>query len=137
MKKKSFLIIVFLLLNISFAKAYELATEISNNNGKVILSSLGYAKLGLIKVNTSSKGMISLNGTVSVYGKANIVMWAKVDRNYYFSKLPTLQNIYNQKNVNFEIPFNAAEKTITEVILEVELTGGGKVEVENIKLING
>ena len=78
MKKKAFLIIVFLLLNISFANAYELATEISNNNEKVILSSLGYAKLGLIKVNTSSKGMISLNGTVSVYGKANIVMWAIV-----------------------------------------------------------
>jgi len=136
MKKKAFLIIVFLLLNISFANAYELATEISNNNEKVILSSLGYAKLGLIKVNTSSKGMISLNGTVSVYGKANIVMWAKVDRNYYFSKIPTLQNIYNQENVNFKIPFNAAEKTITEVILEVELVGGGKVEVENIKLID-
>jgi hypothetical protein len=137
MKMKSFLIIIFLLLNISFANAYELATEISNNNGKVILSSSGYAKLGLIKVSTSSKGMISLNGTVSVYGKANIVMWAKVDRNYYFSKLPALQNIYNQKNVNFQIPFNAAEKTITEVILEVELMGGGKVAVENIKLING
>lgn len=136
MKKKAFLIIVFLFLNISFANAYELATEISNNNEKVILSSLGYAKLGLIKVNTSSKGMISLNGTVSVYGKANIVMWAKVDRNYYFSKIPTLQNIYNQENVNFKIPFNAAEKTITEVILEVELVGGGKVEVENIKLID-
>lgn len=137
MKKKAFLVTVFLLLNISFANAYELATEISNNNGKVILSSIGYVKLGLIKVNTSSKGMISLNGTVSVYGKANIVMWAKVGQNYYFSKLPTLQNIYNQKNVNFKIPFNAAEKTITEVILEVELMGSGKVEVDNIKLING
>lgn len=137
MKKKAFLVTVFLLLNISFANAYELATKISNNKGKVILSSIGYAKLGLIKVKTSSKGMISLNGRVSVYGKANIVMWAKVGQNYYFSKLPTLQNIYNQKNVNFKIPFNAAEKLITEVILEVELMGSGKVEIDKIKLING
>lgn len=131
MKKKAFLISFFLIIAISAANAYDLATEISNNNGKVILSSVGYAKLGLVKIITSSKGMITVNGTISVNGKANIVMWVKVDENYYFSKLPTLQNVNNQKNVKFEIPFNAAEKTVSEVILEVELIDGGKIEVNN------
>ncbi len=137
MKKITILISLFILLNISLVNAYDLATEISNNDGKVILSSVGYAKLGLIKLKTSSKGMINLNGTVSVNGNANIVMWVKVDEKYYFSKLPSLQNILDQKNINFKIPFNAAEKTITEIILEVELIGGGRVEVGNIKLLNG
>jgi hypothetical protein len=125
------------MLTASFANAYELATEISNNNGKVMLSSVGYAKLGLIKISTHSKGLITLNGTISVKGKANIVMWAKVEGNYYFSKLPALQNMNNQKNVNFKIPFNAAEKTVDEVILEVELMEGGKMEIEKLKVING
>ncbi len=62
--------------------------------------------------------MVKLNGIVSTIGTANIVMWAKVDGNYYFSKLPTLQNIQDQKNVEFAIPFNAAEKLITEIVLE-------------------
>jgi hypothetical protein len=38
---------------------------------------------------------------------------------------------------DFTIPFNAAEKTISEIILEVELIKGGKVEVSDIKLLNG
>lgn len=137
MIRKVIVISLFIMMIVSFANAYDLATEISNNNGKVILSSVGYAKLGLIKIITNSKGMITLNGTVSVNGKANIVMWAKVEGNYYFSKLPNLQNMNNQKNINFVIPFNAAEKTVTEVILEVELMGGGNIEVDNIRLIKG
>ena len=137
MKKKVSLITLFLMLTASFANAYELATEISNNNGKVMLSSVGYPKLGLIKISTHSKGLITLNGTISVKGKANIVMWAKVEGNYYFSKLPALQNMNNQKNVNFKIPFNAVEKTVDEVILEVELMEGGKMEIEKLKVING
>jgi len=137
MRIVTFLISLLLMLTVSLANAYDLATEISNNNGKVILSSVGYAKLNLIKISTSSKGIITLNGKISVNGKANIVMWAKVDGNFYFSKLPTLQNIHDQKNVKFEIPFNAAEKTVTEVILEIELMGSGKIEVDNLELIIG
>ena len=137
MKMKAIIVSICFLLTVSVALAYDLATEISNKDGKVILSSVGYAKLGLIKINTSSKGMITLNGTTSVTGKANIVMWVKVDGNYYFSKLPILQNMNNQKNVNFSIPFNAADKTATEVILEVELLSGGNIEVGNIKIIKG
>lgn len=137
MLKKTFIISLFIFLTVPLANGYDLATIISNDNGKVVLSSVGYAKLGLIKINTSSKGMIKLNGTISVHGKANVVMWSKVDENYYFSKLPTLQNMNDQKNVKFEIPFNAAEKTVSEVILEVELISGGKIEVNNIKLKNG
>jgi hypothetical protein len=109
MKKISILISFFLVINFTVVSAYDLATEISNHDGKVTLSSIGYAKLGLIKLNTNSKGLINLNGTVSINGYASIVMWAKVDGNYYFSKLPALQNIHDQENVNFTIPFNAAE----------------------------
>jgi len=137
MKKTAFWISLFLLLTVSLANAYDLATEISNENGKVTLSSIGYAKVGLIKVDTSAKGKISLNGTISINGKANVVMWSKVEGKYYFSKLPALQNLQNQKSVSFEIPFNAADKTVTEVILEVELLGGGRIEVDHLKLVNG
>jgi len=137
MKIKAFLILLFLTLTVSLANAYDLATEISNKNGKVILSSVGYAKLGLIKISTNSKGIINLNGTISVNGKANIVMWSKVEGNFYFSKLPTLQNIHDQKNVKFKIPFNSDEKAVSELILEVELMDGGKIEVDNLELISG
>jgi len=137
MKKKSFFVFFFILLTVSLANAYELATEISNENGKVVVSSTGYAKLSLIRMDTHSKGMMYLHGTASVNGKANLVMWVKVEGKYYFSKMPYLQNIENQKNMDFKIPFNAAEKTAIEVILEVELLGASQVEVENIKLTNG
>lgn len=137
MKKTACSILLILMLTVSLANAYELATEISKENGKVIVSSLGYAKLGLIKVETRSKGKIFLKGTISVNGSANVVMWSKVEGNYYFSKLPALQNLQDQKSVSFEIPFNAADKTITEVILEVELLGGGRIEVDHLKLVNG
>lgn len=136
MKKKMFFLSILFVLIASLANGYELATEISDADGKVVLSSTGYAKLNLIKIDTHSKGMIDLHGTVSVNGKANFVMWVKVEGNYYFSKLPYLQNIFNQKDVPFKIPFNAAEKTATEVILEVELLGAGQVEVDDIKLTN-
>jgi hypothetical protein len=137
MKKTAFSISLFLLLTVSLANAYDLATEISKANGKVTLSSIGYAKLGLIKAETSAKGKISLNGTISVNGSANVVMWSKVEGKYYFSKLPALQNLQNRKDVSFEIPFDAADKTVTEVILEVELLGGGRIEVDHLKLVNG
>lgn len=45
MKIKAFLISFFLVLTGSLAGAYDLATEISNDNGKGILSSAGYAKM--------------------------------------------------------------------------------------------
>ncbi|MBI5895699.1 MAG: hypothetical protein HZB24_06770 [Desulfobacterales bacterium] len=137
MKKIAVSISLFLMLTVSLANAYDLATEISNANGKVTLSSIGYAKAGLIKVETNSKGKIFLKGTISVNGNANVVMWSKVEGSYYFSKLPALQNLQNQKNVSFEIPFNASDKTVTEVILEVELLGGGRIEVDHLKLVNG
>ena len=137
MIKKLFFISMFMMLTFSTTNAYDLATEISHSNGKVTLSSIGYAKLGIIKINTASKGMITLHGTIAVKGKVNVVMWSKVEGKYYFSKIPVLQNMYNQKNVNFEIPFNAAEKIVTEVILEVELIRGGTIMVDNIELING
>ncbi len=54
MKKIAISISLFLLLTVSLANAYDLATEISNANGKVTLSSIGYAKVGLIKVETSA-----------------------------------------------------------------------------------
>lgn len=137
MKKVIFLTSLFLLFSSTLVNAFDLATQISSVDGKVILSAARYAKLDLIRIETRAMGSIHLDGTVSVKGNANIVMWVKVDDNYYFSKLPTLQNIHDRKYVEFQTPFNAAEKTITEVLLEVELIGGGSVEVENIKLSKG
>ncbi|MEJ2153808.1 MAG: hypothetical protein P8X96_00580 [Desulfobacteraceae bacterium] len=129
-------VLFLLFLNVVPADAFDLATEISQNDGSVILSSMGYAKLHLIKLDTHSKGIINLKGTLSIDGKGNIVLWAKVDGRYYFSKAPRLNNIQDQKGVHFSIPFNSAEKTITEVVLEVELLQGGRVEISDISLHN-
>ncbi len=129
-------VIFLLFLNVTSADAFDLATEISQNDGSVILSSMGYAKLHLIKLSTHSKGIINLKGTLSIDGRGNIVLWAKVDGRYYFSKSPRLNNIQDQKGVHFNIPFNSAEKTITEVVLEVELLQGGRVEIGDISLHN-
>jgi hypothetical protein len=129
-------VLFLLFLNVVPADAFDLATEISQNDGSVILSSIGYAKVHLIKLDTHSKGIINLKGTLSIDGKGNIVLWAKVDGSYYFSKAPRLNNIQDQKGVHFSIPFNSAEKTITEVVLEVELLQGGRVEISDISLHN-
>ena len=53
-------------------------------------------------------------------------MWAKVEGRYYFSKIPAFQNIRNKKNLIFEIPFNASDKEVTEVIVEVEMLSEGQ-----------
>ena len=131
------LIIILSLLTLhAFASELDLPTQISKSGDKVLLTSTGYAKLGLIKLKTNNKGVINLTGKVSVTGVANLIMWAKVEDKYYFSKMPYLQNINNTDALEFSIPFNSPEKPITELILEVELLNGGKVEIENIKVVN-
>ena len=136
MKASMIRVILLLFLYTVPAGAFDLATEISVHDGKVVCSSMGYAKLNLIKLKAGSKGLVHLNGTLSIHGEANVVMWSKVDGRYYFSKLPQLQNIRDRKGVHFSIPFNAADKTITEVVLEVELMQGGKITVGDIALVN-
>ena len=64
-------------------------------------------------------------------------MWSKVDGAYYFSKLPGLQNVKDTKNLNFNIPFNAADKTVTEVVIEVEMLGEGSISISGLSVGNG
>lgn len=118
----------------AIANEINLATQTEINGNKATLTSEGYAKLGLIRIETNKTGSVNLTGNVSVSGTANIVMWAKVEGKYYFSKLPSLQNLKNTENLNFSIPFNSPEKPVTELILDVELPGGGKIEFENLEV---
>ncbi len=132
MKSTNLCLLSLVLLSASpLAYAFELGAEIARDGEKATLTSDRYARLGLVSIPTDAIGLVHLVGRVSVEGTANIVMWAKVEGDYYFSKLPALQNLSNAQNFAFEIPFDAADKKISEIVVEVELLGGGKVEIHN------
>ena len=67
-------------------------------------------------------------------GRANIIMWSRVDDAYYFSKLPALQNIKDTENLDFSIPFDASDKTVTEVVIEVEMLTAGSVSISGLSV---
>ncbi len=119
------------------AVAFELATTISQDGNTTKLQTIGYAKVNLLKQSTSLKGSIVSTGTLQVKGRANIVMWSKVDGAYYFSKLPSLQNVKDTKSQSFSIPFNSADKTVTEVVIEIEMLGGGSISISGLSVGNG
>jgi hypothetical protein len=132
------LVSVLLLLALPFtAFAFELATKITQSGNMTKLQTIGYAKVNLLKQETSLKGSIVSTGTLAVKGTANIVMWSKVDGAYYFSKLPILQNVKDTNNLKFNIPFNAADKTVTEVVIEVEILSEGSVSISGLSVGNG
>ncbi len=136
MKLKLFVTMLILLLSSSFAMAFDLATKITKTENTVCLESIGYAKLSLLKETITLTGSIISTGKLSVTGSANIVMWVKVEGGYYFSKIPALQNIKDEKGLNFEIPFNAGNKQATEVIIEVEMLGEGSVSISDLIVKN-
>jgi len=129
-------VVVLLALSLQ-AFAFELATKITQEGKKTKLETIGYAKVSLLKQAISLKGSIVATGTLNVKGTANIVMWSKVDGAYYFSKLPNLQNVKDIKNLNFKIPFNADDKTVTEVVIEVEMLSEGSVSINGLSVGNG
>ncbi len=129
---------VLLLILISFpALAFDLATKITKTGNTISLESIGYPKLSLLKEETSLTGSIISTGKLSVTGTANIVMWVKVEGRYFFSKIPTLQNITDKKGLHFKIPFNASNKKATEVIIEVEMLSKGRVSISELTIKNG
>ncbi len=71
---------------------------------------------------------------LSVTGTASIVLWAKVGGAYYFSKLPNLQNVSNADKLKFQIPFFAEDKTVTEVVIEVEMLTAGNVSLSGLRV---
>ena len=137
MKVKIITTVVLILLISLPAFAIDLATKITKTGDTFKIESVGYAKLSLLKEETSLTGSIISTGKLSVEGTANIVMWAKVEGKYYFSKIPTLQNIKNKKGLDFKIPFNASDKKVTEVIIEVEMLGEGSVIISDLNVRNG
>jgi hypothetical protein len=128
---------LFLVLVALPALAIELATTITKTGNTVRLESVGYTKLSLLKEEVTLTGSIISTGKLSVTGTANIVMWVKVEDRYYFSKLPALQNVKDRKDMGFVIPFNASNKTATEVIIEVELLDEGSVSISDVLIKNG
>jgi hypothetical protein len=128
------LILTLLLLGNTAAFAFEPATIINQEGTATILQTTGYAQIPLLRQKVSLKGNIVATGVVSVKGVANIVMWSKVGGVYYFSKMPELQNVRDVENLTMNIPFNAAEKTITEVVIEVEMLSGGSVSIKDLSV---
>lgn len=114
--------------------AFELATKTSKTGDTAKLETVGYSKVILLREKTSLSGSITATGSLNISGTANVVMWCKVGNAYYFSKLPMLQNISNKKNVAFEIPFNAADKVVTEVLIEVEMLSEGAATISNFQI---
>jgi hypothetical protein len=88
----------------------------------------------LLRQEVSLKGAIVASGSVTIKGAANIVMWSKIGGVYYFTKLPSLKNVRDVENLDINIPFNAADKTITEVVIEVEMLSGGSVSIRDLSV---
>jgi hypothetical protein len=130
---KILILIVLIFVNVQ-AVAFELATKIYQEGTTAILQTTGYVKAPLLKQAVSLKGIIVASGVVNVTGAANIVMWSQVDGVYYFTKMPGLQNLSDVNNLNIKIPFNAGDKTVTEVLIEVELLRGGSVSIGNMSV---
>jgi hypothetical protein len=116
--------------------SFELATEIVKTDDSIAIESRSYARLNLFRLKANHKGNILLKGSFAVEnGKANVVMWSKVDGKYYFTKLPDLQGFTSTAFVDFAIPFSSPEQPISEVLVDVELPNGGKLQIKNIELI--
>jgi hypothetical protein len=128
-------VVLLLALSVS-ALAFELSTRITQDGDTTTLQTIGYAKVNLLKQAVSLRGSIVVTGTLTVTGTANIVMWSKVGGAYYFSKIPGLQKVKDTKNLNFKIPFNAADKTVTEVVIEVEMLSAGSVSISELHVGN-
>lgn len=127
-------IAILLLLVALPVAAFDLATRITQTGGTTRIETVSYAKLILLRRETSLAGKISASGRLSVTGGASVVMWAKVGGQYYFSRLPALQNLRDRSGLDFVIPFDAGDQTITEVLLEVELPAAAILEIEGPEL---
>ena len=134
MKTINMLLLTMLCFPVS---AFELATEITRDADSTRLQTTGYARVSLLKEAVSLKGPFMVSGKLNIKGKGNIVMWSRVDNAYYFSKLPSLQNVEDTENLDFNIPFDAAEKTVTEVVIEVEMLTGGNVSLSGLRVGQG
>jgi hypothetical protein len=119
------------------ATAFDLATRITRDGDSVRLETSGYAKIVLLKEETALEGSIVATGRLSVSGTVSVVLWARVDGRYYFSRLPQLQKVSDRDGLDFEIPFDAGDKTVTEVLIEVEMPGAGSVTIDAPKLRGG
>jgi hypothetical protein len=119
------------------AAAFDLATRITHDGDSARLESDGYAKLVLLKQETAMTGSIVASGRLTVSGMASVVLWAEVEGRYYFSRLPQLHNVSDRTDLAFEIPFDAGDKTVTEVLIEVEIPRGGSVVIESLHLRGG
>ena len=126
---------ILLLLALCFpVSAFELATKITQDADTTRFQTTGYARLNLLKETVSLKGPVLASGRLNVKGRANIIMWSRVDDAYYFSKIPALQNVKDTENLDFNIPFDAAEKTVTEVVIEVEMLTAGSVSISGLSV---
>jgi hypothetical protein len=134
MKLLTFTLLTILAMPVS---AFDLATRIVHDGDATRLESESYARLVLLKQETAMTGSLVASGRLTVSGEASIVMWARVEGRYYFSKLPQLQNIGDSDGLEFEIPFAAGDKTVTEVLIEVEMPRGGSVTFEDLGLTGG
>lgn len=137
MKTSKIVVLAIMMLCSHAALSFDLITEIKHEQGKYTVESKGNAKVDVLKGVVNQQGLVFVNGKISVQGKGSLVIWFVVDGNKYFSKLPSLQNVENISSQPFKIPFNAGDKTVSEMILEVEIMGGGKIVIDGIKLSNG
>jgi hypothetical protein len=128
------LILILLMVGDTAVCAFELATKIYQEGTATTLQTTGYAHIPLLRQEVSLTGVIVVMGRVTIKGIANIVMWSKVDGVYYFTKLPGLKNVRDVEDLNINIPFNAADRTISEVVIEVEMLSGGSVSIRDLSV---
>lgn len=129
------LTVLLLLTALCSADPFELGTVIEKKGSTVMLSGSGYTRLSLVRFKTGNTGTLYLKGSVAVnLGSANLVMWAKVNGKFYFTRLPGLQNLRDRNANTFSIPFSSPKDPVTEVVLEIEMPEGGRVTLDHLNI---
>lgn len=117
------------------ASAAEAASTLTVTDASARFSSARPASVSLLRLPADRSGALTVTGTITVSGRANLVLWARVDGVDYFSRLPALQGLSDVSEEAFNIAFNAADHTVSELFLDVELLAPGEVSVNNVRLL--
>lgn len=129
-----------MLLSGSLLSASEFYPTITTDKdkGEIVIGSEIGMDAPVAKCEIKYTGKFSVKGKFSVTnGPASIIMWSRVDGNYYFSKIPQVQLIESGKEVSFSIPFDSSDKIADFVILELIMPKGGNATLSNLSHAKG
>jgi hypothetical protein len=79
------------------------------------------------------QGKFTAEGTLTVSsGSVSLAMWTRVDGKFYFTKIPTLQNVKSNEGIPFKMPFDSGEKKADLVLITATTEDAGKFTLTNL-----